>query len=83
MLTLYSLYKQVKEWDADEMPMAEEETPKDKYKMWLQQKGKPEIQCMKEYIVLISQHDVYTQQILEQVIDGRLKEIKFQGEDLS
>lgn len=35
MLTLYSLYKQVKEWDADEMPMAEEETPKEKYDMWL------------------------------------------------
>ena len=36
VLTLYSLYKQVKEWNADEMPNAENETPKEKYQMWLQ-----------------------------------------------
>ena len=43
VLTLYSLNQQVKEWNADEMPNAEEETPKDKYQMWLQQRDKDEV----------------------------------------
>jgi len=46
------------------MPMAQEETPAEKYEMWLQQKGKPELQCMKEYILLIAKFDQYTDQIL-------------------
>jgi hypothetical protein len=33
-------YKQINELDADELPGALEDTPKDKYYMWLQQKGK-------------------------------------------
>ena len=65
ILTLYSLYKQVKEWDADEAPGAEEQTPPEKYRMWLQQKGKDEIRCMKEYIVLIAQFDKYTESVLK------------------
>ena len=47
--------------------------------MWLQQKGKDEIQCMKEYIMLIAKFDKYTESVLKQVLDETLKEIKFQG----
>lgn len=34
-MTLYSLYKQINEMDADEMPESIKETPKEKYNMWL------------------------------------------------
>ena len=36
---------------------------------------------MKEYIVLISKNDPYTESVLKQVLDGTLKEIKFYGEE--
>ena len=81
VLTLYSLNQQVKEWNADEMPNAEEETPPQKYAMWLQQKDKDEVQCMKEYIVIISQYDIYTKQIMWQLLEGIITEIKYVGQE--
>jgi len=38
--TAYSLYKQIKEGDADEFANNETSTPPEKYNVWLQQAGK-------------------------------------------
>jgi acyl-CoA-binding protein len=44
-LTLYSLYKQINESDADEVPGNSDVTGKIRYDAWLKQKGKSVEQC--------------------------------------
>ena len=36
---------------------------------------------MKEYIVIIAQHDIYTKQIMNQLLDGTISEIKYVGQE--
>lgn len=56
-LTLYSLYKQINESDADEVPGNRDVTSKVKYNAWLQQKGKDVDRCMMEYVAVFARYD--------------------------
>lgn len=53
-LTLYSLFKQNKDGDADEFERNKVDTKPERYAVWLQQVGKGVEQCMKEYIILVA-----------------------------
>ncbi len=53
-LTLYSLFKQNKDGDADEFERNKIDTKPERYAVWLQQVGKSVEQCMKEYIILVA-----------------------------
>ena len=44
-LTCYSLFKQISTGDADESEKNRQNTPGDKYGLWLQQAGKTKLQC--------------------------------------
>ncbi len=51
--TLYSLFKQIEEGDADEFAKNKENTDPLKYGVWVQQAGKDEYSCKREYILLV------------------------------
>ena len=46
-----------------------------KYGVWLQQKGKAKLQCQKEYILLLAQHDPFFNETVQAVANGDLTEI--------
>ena len=65
--TLYALFKQTKEGDADDFENNEKRAPGPKYGVWLQQKGKGETQCMKEYICLVAELDPHFNETVRNV----------------
>ena len=74
-LTLYSLFKQIKQGDADEYAKNKQNTPVVKYNVWLQQAGKTKLQCQKEYVILLGQHDPYFNETVKAVAKGELTKI--------
>ena len=40
--------------------------------MWLQQKGKQELQCMKEYIAILLENDISLLKILKDFKNGKI-----------
>ena len=76
-MTLYSLFKQQKEGDADEFANNKEKTKPERYAAWLQQSGKSDLQCKKEYILLVAQYDSSLKGTVDGVINGDIKEINY------
>ena len=74
-LTCYSLFKQIKQGDADENHRTKHETPTNKYNIWLQQAGKTKFQCQKEYITLIGQNEPHFNETVKAVGRGELRQI--------
>ena len=56
-MTLYSLWKQYHEGNADEFEDNKQKTDAIKYAAWVQQVEKPGWQCQQEYIILVAQCD--------------------------
>lgn len=75
-LTLYSLYKQINEGDADDTHENEEQMEPVKYQAWLKQKGKQVEQCQMEYIAVFAEYDAEFKAILTQIVEGSIKNIK-------
>jgi len=51
--TLYSLFKQIRDGNADEFEKNKENTKPERYAVWLQQVDKDADRCMKEYVLLV------------------------------
>lgn len=49
--------------------------PPEKYHVWLQQKGKDQSQCIREYCLLVATVDVQFNETLKAVASGLIKEI--------
>lgn len=48
--------------------------------MWLQQSGKDEEQCLREYILLVAQTDpIFDETVVKKVIDGTIKHFQSQS----
>jgi acyl-CoA-binding protein len=77
--TAYSLYKQIKEGDADEFANNKTSTPPEKYNVWLQQAGKSDKWCMLEYIVLTASVDETFDKLVKEVASGKVKEVSAQS----
>ena len=56
-LTLYSLFKQANEGNADEFKKNKKKSDPINYAAWLQQVEKSHDQCIKEYVILVGQCD--------------------------
>ena len=74
-MTCYSLFKQINSGDADEMEKNAKDMPTEKYGLWLQQAGKTKLECQKEYIVLVGQHDPHFNETVKGVSRGEIKDI--------
>lgn len=68
--TLYSLFKQHKDGDADEFEKNKQTTTPERYNVWLQQSGKSDSQVMKEYILLVGQLDIHFNETVRGVASG-------------
>ena len=79
-LTLYSLFKQQKDGNADEFEKNKTQTKPERYAVWLQQADKGEIQCIKEYIILVGQCDAQFNETVKSVASGAIKEINIDTE---
>ena len=83
-LTMYSLFKQIEEGDADALGEDEDlidQSQNEKKAVWLQQKGKSKQDCMKEYIILISNHSQELKNSLEQVLNKNVEEFNYKSEN--
>jgi len=74
--TAYSLYKQIKEGDADEFDSNKTTTIPEKYNVWIQQAGKSDRQCMLEYILLTASLDDGFDKLVKHVAAGDTKELQ-------
>ena len=74
-MTLYSLFKQIKDGNADEFMKNKEVSKPEQYAVWLQQADKPDLLCKKEYILLAAQCDSQLKEMVKGVISGKIKEI--------
>lgn len=80
-MTLYSLFKQNKDGDADEFEKNKQNTKPERYAVWLQQAGKSVEQCYKEYIILVAQIDKQYNETVNGVITGVIQEININRQD--
>jgi hypothetical protein len=55
----------------------------EKMYVWKQQKGKTNIKCMQEYVLLVCSHDKTLKNTLEQVLNGTLTEIKYKSKNIN
>ena len=76
--TCYSLYKQATDGDADDFEENELQTTPERYQVWKQQDGKNEMQCLKEYIILMGQVDPHFNETVKNVASGAIREINFE-----
>ena len=74
-MTLYSLFKQQKDGDADEFERNKQNTKPERYAVWLQQVGKSDLQCQKEYILLVGQCDKQFNEQVKGVVSGLITDI--------
>ena len=51
--------------------------------MWLQQAGKSDMQCMKEYVLLVGQLDPHYNETVRGVATGEIREINFHKSEQS
>lgn len=63
--------------DADEFEKNKQKVDADKYDVWDQQNGKDQLQCYKEYILLVGQLDLHFNETVRGVASGQIKEINF------
>ena len=73
--TVYSLYKQIEEGDADDFDGHKKKTQPERYNVWLQQSGKEELKCIKEYVILVGQIDPHFNETVRNVASGVIREI--------
>ena len=76
--TCYSLYKQSTDGDACDFEENELNTTPERYQVWKQQDGKSEMQCLKEYIILMGQVDPHFNETVKNVASGLIREINFE-----
>ena len=76
--TLYSLHKQIHDGDAEDFDDNIVNTQPERYNVWLQQSGKSEMRCIKEYIILIGQFDPHFNETVKNVASGVIREINFE-----
>ena len=74
-LTLYSLYKQYNEGNADEFEDNKRKTKPERYAAWVQQVEKSGLQCQREYIILVAQCDAQFMETVKGVAQGVIQEI--------
>ena len=78
-LTMYSLYKQINEGNApSQMPSG---VQKVKFEAWKNQRGKSELRCKKEYILLIAEYSSQVNATLVGVLNGTIKELNYKVKD--
>ena len=76
--TCYSLYKQATDGDAEDFEENELQTTTERYQVWKQQDGKNEMQCLKEYIILMGKIDPHFNETVKNVASGQIREINFE-----
>ena len=80
-LTMYSLFKMVE----DGPPPFEKPDDMDivKYRVWKQQKDKSELECKKEYILLISEFSKSVNGTLEGIMSGKIDKLNYKSKNLA
>ena len=76
--TCYSLYKQATDGDAEDFEENQLNTTPERYQVWKQQDGKSEMQCLKEYIILMGKVDPHFNETVKNVSTGLIREINFE-----
>lgn len=75
-LEIYGLFKQINEGNADEFELNKKKTLPSKYKAWLKNKDKSELDCQREYICLVAKSDRSFRKTCLEAVKGEIKSIK-------